>query len=412
MKPHVVTVVVVLPLLLAGLCSGCATYTSHPAQPIHIAAEKGDLAGVQAAVARDPKCIEAKGDWGCRPLHMAAEKGRVEVVGYLLEQKANTHARDRLSWTALHRAAYGGQAGTARLLLDAGAGMNVKDRQGFTPLHWAVYESAGLPGATDTAKLLITRGANVNARDTEGSTPLFWAAWQGNKDLVVFLLEHGADQRVRGKEGLTPLEATEKYGSKEMASVLESYATGQGIPLEAVRSRKAEEARRAAAARQGIPKKQASPEEIRATSIEEWFRRLGNDTQLGYTPFSALNALIAKAKEGAESKNEVIRRAMETIDDRKGSEVKRWQCCYVLSGTRDPSVIPALTRALGNRSEIVRGVAACALGALDDAAAKSALEAAAKTEKSREVVSWIQRSLKGEFRKAGAGGNRLQDDGA
>jgi len=65
---------------------------------------------------------------------------------------------------------------------------------------------------------------------------------------------------------------------------------------------------------------------------------------LGYTPSSALNALIAKAKEGTESKNEVIRRATETIDDRKGNEVKRWQCCYVLSGTRDPSVIPALVR--------------------------------------------------------------------
>jgi ankyrin repeat protein len=224
MNPHVVIVVVVLPLVLAGICSGCATYIPHPSQAIHIAAEKGDLAGVQAAVAGDPKCIEAKGEWGCRPLHIAAEKGRVEVVGYLLEKKANPHARDWLTWTALHRSAYGGQKQTARLLLDAGAGINVKDRQGFTPLHWAVYESLGSPGAADTAKLLVVRGANINARDTEGSTPLFWAAWQGNKDLVVFLLEHGADQTLHGKEGLTPLEATGKYGSREMATLLERRA--------------------------------------------------------------------------------------------------------------------------------------------------------------------------------------------
>jgi ankyrin repeat protein len=243
----------------------------------------------------------------------------------------------------------------------------------------------------------------VNARDKDGSTPLYWAVWRCNKDLVVFLLEHGADQRVRGAEGLTPLETAEKYEAKEMAALLESHAIGQGIPLEVVRSPKAEEARRAAAAKQGIPKRQAGPEEIRATSIEEWFRRLGNDTQFGYTPFSALNALIAKAKEGADSKNEVIRRATETIDDRKGNEVKRWQCCYVLSGTRDPSVISALVRALRDRSEIVRAVAACALGAFDEAEATSALETAAKTEKSRDVVTHIQKSLRGEYRKRGAG---------
>ena len=250
----------------------------------------------------------------------------------------------------------------------------------------------------------------MNARDKDGSTPLYWAVWRCNKDLVVFLLEHGADQRVRGAEGLTPLETAEKYEAKEMAALLESHAIGQGIPLEVVRSPKAEEARRAAAAKQGIPKRQAGPEEIRATSIEEWFRRLGNDTQFGYTPFSALNALIAKAKEGAESKDEVIRRATETIDDRRENEVKRWECCYVLRGTRDPRVIPVLIRALRDRSETVRGVAACALGAFDDAAAKSALEAAAKTEKSRDVVTHIQKSLRGEYRKRGAAGDGPQGD--
>jgi ankyrin repeat protein len=226
MKRHTVTVLVLVPLALAGLCSSCATY--HPPQPVHIAAEKGDLAGVQAAVTTDRKSLEVKGEWGCRPLHIAAEKGQVAVVGYLLAKGADPHARDWHGWTPLHRAAYGGQPETARLLLDAGARMNVRDRQGLTPLHWAVYESGGPGGAGDTAKLLVGRGANVNARDKGGSTPLYWAVWRCNKDLVVFLLEHGADQRLRGAEGLTPLETAEKYGAKEMAALLESKATAGG----------------------------------------------------------------------------------------------------------------------------------------------------------------------------------------
>ena len=60
---------------------------------------------------------------------------------------------------------------------------------------------------------------------------------------------------------------------------------------------------------------QVTPEEIRKISVEEWFRRLGNDEELGYARFTSLNALIEKAKEGLERKDEVIRRASQTIDE-------------------------------------------------------------------------------------------------
>jgi HEAT repeat protein len=160
-----------------------------------------------------------------------------------------------------------------------------------------------------------------------------------------------------------------------------------------------QETRPAPAAKRSSPKKELTAEEIRTTSVEEWFRRLGNDEQLGYAPFSVLNALIAKAKEGRESKDEVIRRASETIDNVQQSIPKRWQCCYVLSGIRDKRGIPAIIRALADRSGTVQGVAACALGAFDDAEATSALEAAAKVEKNPDVLESIQKALKGEYRK-------------
>jgi hypothetical protein len=162
---------------------------------------------------------------------------------------------------------------------------------------------------------------------------------------------------------------------------------------------KAQEIRRPPAVSQGAPKKQLTPQEIRQTSVQEWFRRLGNDQQLGYAPFTVLNALIAKAKEGTNTCDEIIHCATETIDDPQQSMFRRWQCCYVLSGIGDPRGIPAVTRALQDQSEIVRGVAACALGAFEQPEARAALEKAAGTEQAPAVQKEIKKALRGEYRK-------------
>jgi len=112
-----------------------------------------------------------------------------------------------------------------------------------------------------------------------------------------------------------------------------------------------------------------------------------------------LNALEEKAKESAEVRDQIIRLASQTIDDTRESMSKRWQCCYVLSGIGDKRGIPAIARALADQDRTVRGVAACALGAFDDAEATSALEAAAKVEKNPEVLEFVKKALKGQYRK-------------
>ena len=112
-----------------------------------------------------------------------------------------------------------------------------------------------------------------------------------------------------------------------------------------------------------------------------------------------MNATIAKARQSDSIRDEIIRTATETIDEPIHEEFKRWQCCYVLSGIGDERGIPALKRALQDKNEVVRGVAGCALGAFDDSDARSALEEAARTEKSPAVQEWIRKSLDGQFRK-------------
>jgi len=146
------------------------------------------------------------------------------------------------------------------------------------------------------------------------------------------------------------------------------------------------------------PPKRASVEEIRNTNVQQWFDRIGNEYGTTNGPFTAMWALIQKARQGDKIRNEIIRTAIEIIDEPLQDDVKRWQCCYVLSGIDDSRGIPALKRALQDKSEVVRGVAACALGAFDDSDARSALEEAARTEKSAGVLEWIRKSFDGQFR--------------
>src|SRR5262249_18297101 len=77
-----------------------------------------------------------------------------------------------------------------------------------------------------------------------------------------------------------------------------------------------------------------------------------------------------------------------------------WQSCYVLSAIGDPGAIPALKHSLTkDTSTVVRGVAACALGAFPQPEAVEALRAAAESEKSPDVLTWVKQANEGKFRQ-------------
>ncbi len=139
--------------------------------------------------------------------------------------------------------------------------------------------------------------------------------------------------------------------------------------------------------------------EIRGVTVEEWLNRLGRDAELGYALFGVMNALITKAKEGEQVRDEILKGAAETIDDPAQNLLKRWQACYVLSGIGDTRGIAPVSRALKDPSSVVRGVAACALGAFDHPDAKAALERGLANEPDRNVQETIRKALQGQYRK-------------
>ena len=134
-------------LLLTTIAAVLLTTTAF-ADPIHDAAKKGNLAGVQAELDKGVD-VNASGN-GQSPLHLAAIMGHVEVT---------------------------------ELLIASGADLEGTDKYGNTPLHYAAHH-----GSKEIVILLITNSADVNAKDKGGETPLNMAA---NKETADLLRKHG-----------------------------------------------------------------------------------------------------------------------------------------------------------------------------------------------------------------------------
>ena len=74
----------------------------------------------------------------------------------LLENKADTSARDANGWSPMHGSAYKGHVEIIAALITAKAEVNAKDTDGDTPLDWAKNKPK-------VAEYLIKNGAKTGA---------------------------------------------------------------------------------------------------------------------------------------------------------------------------------------------------------------------------------------------------------
>jgi ankyrin repeat protein len=99
----------------------------NPCDDLHWAAERGDIATVQAflAVGHDPNAFD---DISFTPLHYAAREGRLEVIRLLLQASADVNAHDepRIGDTPLGYVAGDCSLVVAQALLAAGADPTIR----------------------------------------------------------------------------------------------------------------------------------------------------------------------------------------------------------------------------------------------------------------------------------------------
>ena len=90
------------------------------------------------------------------PIHTAAENGDLAGVQAELDKGANVNAKNQNGATPLHRAAWFGHKEIVELLIAKGADVNAQRDDGGTPLDWAIEW-----GKTKTADLLRKHGGKT-----------------------------------------------------------------------------------------------------------------------------------------------------------------------------------------------------------------------------------------------------------
>jgi ankyrin repeat protein len=205
--------------------------------------KKGDLAGVQAALAEDPSLLDATNASGQSALLLAKYYRQEHVADYLLGlgprlDVFNGAAAGRLSeamqqidndpalleahstdgWTPLHLAAFFGHAPLVDALLGRGAKIDSRSTNAMenTPLH-----AAAAGGHTEIVERLLKGGADPGAIQHGGWTALHSAAQNGNRAMVEVLIAHGADINARAANQQSPLDLALMQGRQDVANLLE-----------------------------------------------------------------------------------------------------------------------------------------------------------------------------------------------
>ena len=145
------------PLLLTTIAVTSLLATTALADPIHVAARVGDLAGVQAELDKGAD-VNEKAARGFTPLHYAVINDHKEIAELLIAAGANVNAKDAHDWIPLNQAVDLGHKEIVELLIAGGADVNAKSRFDGTPLDEAVRMKC-----TEIAYLLRKHGGKTGA---------------------------------------------------------------------------------------------------------------------------------------------------------------------------------------------------------------------------------------------------------
>ena len=160
------------------------------------------------------------------PLYHAVSEGQIEIVNYLLKNKADVTVKTGRGWNVYHQAAYNDSLQILQvLIMHNNDYVNDVDKENVTPLYHAVckdnieivkyllkneadvtvkveslnvYHIAASNGYLQILQALIMHNNDyVNDVDKKNSTPLYHAVCKDNIEIVNYLLKNEADVTVK-----------------------------------------------------------------------------------------------------------------------------------------------------------------------------------------------------------------------
>ena len=214
-----------------------------PAQQLHEAIKKGDLAEAKALVTADSSLLEGGGPSGMAPLMLAVYMRQLEIASMLISKgapvdafaaaalgdtsrlkimladgEANLPEHSADGWTVLHLACFFGHPETVEMLI--GLGANVRDHSANAMMNQPLHAAAAGRNKECVSQLLAG-GADVNAQQHGGYTALHSAAANGDEEIVRMLLAHEAKTSFQSEKGQTPADMAREKGHENVLLLLE-----------------------------------------------------------------------------------------------------------------------------------------------------------------------------------------------
>lgn len=189
-------------------------------QALIAAAERGDLAGLRAALGRGAR-IDARDGRGRTALLAATHGNQVETFRALIAAGADVNLQDHRMDNPLLYAGAEGRLEILRLAIQAGADPRITNRFGGTALIPAAER-----GHVEVVRELLERTAvEVNHVNRLGWTALLEAivlsdGGPRHQRIVALLLAHGADVNLPDRGGITPRQHARSRGFEAIEQLL------------------------------------------------------------------------------------------------------------------------------------------------------------------------------------------------
>ncbi|KAL8657095.1 MAG: hypothetical protein Q9226_002270 [Calogaya cf. arnoldii] len=200
--------------------------------PLAWASARGDHRSVVMLLDHGASLVLAN-DLDAQPIHLAAQTGNIATIRALVKAGAdvNTIVR-RTQMTPIHYAAeYQDNSEQILGLADLGAHIDGRDYMSWTPLHWASWR-----GHLSSLKALLQCGADVNSSTMDGNASIMLAVANNSYECVQELIEAGADCSIVRSSQWNILHYAAIGGSVNTLSSL-SLADLSAIDLEDLRTK-------------------------------------------------------------------------------------------------------------------------------------------------------------------------------